>query len=203
MLTIQLLSSNTYSIEQIKDLLNIGVDGSVKIGDKVIKKYVFTGDEAITLLATSDYGYRFRILGVGEDSVVNGNILSNAFKFKSEHRTNSKFNVTTIDEDLIHLRDANNGIGIWVRKEHGITTVEELKTYFKENDIYVMYPVATPQTINLPSIKPIELFEGTNIFELVTNLGTTLAVTYKVSNKKKILNLEERISALESAVIGG
>ena len=58
------------------------------------------------------------------------------------------------------------------------------------------YQLATPQTIPLPSIEPITLFEGTNVFELITNLGTTLAVTYKVSNKSRLEALENAILSL-------
>ena len=72
--------------------------------------------------------------------------------------------------------------------------------YFDNNDVYVMYKKAETEVIELPSIKPIKLFEGVNNFELVTNLDTTLTAHYKVSNKKQIIENNNRITALEATV---
>lgn len=57
-------------------------------------------------------------------------------------------------------------------------TLETIKTKFNGGGI--LYQLETPQTIKLPSIEPIELWEGTNIFELITNLGTVFSITYNI-----------------------
>ncbi len=172
------------------------------------KKYVFTGDEDIVKLATSDYAYRFRILGVGEDSVTNGKILSNAFKFKQEHYTNNSFNVDTIDEDLIHLRDVNNGIGIWVKRRQGIVTAEDLKTYFKENNIYCIYPLATPTYTKLTetqqeqwnAIKAMSLYESTTNLYTISEEGIApiIDLNYNHVTPAPSVNRESDIEVVEA-----
>ena len=52
--------------------------------------------------------------------------------------------------------------------------------------------------ILLPSIEPIELWEGTNKFELITNLDTTFEIEYVV-NKNNILN-EVQTAMLEAEI---
>ena len=44
----------------------------------------------------------------------------------------------------------------------------------------VYFRLAEPQTIKLSSISPIELWQGTNIFKLITNLDTDFEVEYVV-----------------------
>ena len=44
--------------------------------------------------------------------------------------------------------------------------------------VIAYYELATPQIITLPSITPIELWQGTNIFSLVTNLDTEIELEY-------------------------
>ena len=46
------------------------------------------------------------------------------------------------------------------------------------NNVEVYYELATPQIITLPSISPIELWQGTNIFSLITNLDTEIELEY-------------------------
>lgn len=55
-------------------------------------------------------------------------------------------------------------------------TLETIKAKF--NGGKILYQLATPQTITLPSISPIELWQGTNIFSLVTNLDTEIELEY-------------------------
>lgn len=53
-----------------------------------------------------------------------------------------------------------------------------------------IYYVANEEIIKLPSISPIELWEGTNNFKLITNLDTTFEMEYVV-NKDYIMNTLE------------
>ena len=141
---------------------------------KAIKKYKITGGESIALMATSDYGYRFVIYDI-VDAISSAEIYCNAFRWRKEYNTNNRFNVNTINEDLIHLRDAKNGIGLWVRKEHYITSIEELKTYFTNNNIYVYYPLAEPvyeEITDTNLIAELDAMEKSNLYEGITNIYT-------------------------------
>ena len=42
----------------------------------------------------------------------------------------------------------------------------------------IIYATGSPKKIKLPSIDPIELWEGTNIFKLISNLETDFEVEY-------------------------
>ena len=55
-------------------------------------------------------------------------------------------------------------------------TLETIKAKF--NGGKILYQLATPQIITLPSISPIELWQGTNIFSLITNLDTEIELEY-------------------------
>lgn len=58
------------------------------------------------------------------------------------------------------------------------TTEEQARAILTDMPVY--FRLAEPQTIKLSSISPIELWEGTNIFELITNLETNFEVEYVV-----------------------
>ena len=75
-------------------------------------------------------------------------------------------------------------------------TLETIKAKF--NGGKILYQLATPQIITLPSISPIELWQGTNIFKLITNLDTTFEVEYVV-NKDSVLN-EVQTAMLEAEI---
>ena len=97
--------------------------------------------------------------------------------------------------DFVSLWNST-ALGILFRFNN-ITTSEQAKEYFDNNNVYVMYKKAETEVIELPSIEPITLFKGTNVFELVTNLGTTMAVEYIVDAE----SLTNEITELENAVI--
>ena len=191
---IDLAGNSIAKVGEIKDLLNIGVDGSVKIGDKVIKEYVFTGDETF-----SKVGHRFVIsllkgLIVGSATVDEiSPILSNMLIARSPNETYLKNNGISVDTD--------GTVRIYIAEKEEVTA-DEFNTFLKElynngTPLKIMYATTDKQTIDLPSIEPIELFEGTNVFELVTNLGTTLAVEYVVNAE----SLTNEITELSNAVI--
>lgn len=64
------------------------------------------------------------------------------------------------------------------------------KEWLSQHPTEVYYELATPQTITLPSISPIELWQGTNIFKLITNLDTDFEVEYVV-DKDSVTKEEE------------
>lgn len=55
-------------------------------------------------------------------------------------------------------------------------TLETIKAKFSGGKI--LYQLATHQVITLPSVSPIELWQGTNIFSLITNLDTEIKLDY-------------------------
>lgn len=55
-------------------------------------------------------------------------------------------------------------------------TLETIKAKFSGGKI--LYQLATLQIITLPSVSPIELWQGTNIFSLITNLDTEIKLDY-------------------------
>lgn len=55
-------------------------------------------------------------------------------------------------------------------------TLETIKAKFSGGKI--LYQLATQQVITLPKISPIELWQGTNIFSLITNLDTEIKLDY-------------------------
>lgn len=55
-------------------------------------------------------------------------------------------------------------------------TLETIKAKFSGGKI--LYQLATQQVITLPSVSPIELWQGTNIFSLITNLDTEIKLDY-------------------------
>ena len=196
--SIDLAGNSIAKVGEIADLLNIGVDGSVKIGDKVIKRYVFTGDEyMITSSRTDVKRYVAQTIWSDNRTIKDNNrkdILCNYFKIITPNQSDggnlglSKYNET--------------GVMFNLPLDTEFSTLELFKAWLKEKydsgePLYIDYVLANPKTIDLPSIEPITLIEGiTNVFELVTNLGTTMAVTYKQSNKKRLDALENAILSL-------
>ena len=77
---------------------------------------------------------------------------------------------TTMPNNTIQMRSNY----IFIKCEN--KTVQELNNILK--GIKLLYQLAEPETIKLPSIEPIELWEGTNNFRLITNLDTTMELTY-------------------------
>ena len=175
----------------IKDILNIGVDGSVRI-DKKVNNFTWEGTEQIDGVADlgNDF-YRGRISRI--------NVLSN--KKGSAYVSNTLNGLCThfkyaqwYSQQVEHTYVANELAYIFLK---GISNADEMKILLDTIKPTWYYPLAETEVIDLPSIEPIELFEGTNIFELVTNLGTTMAVEYIVDAE----SLTNEITELENAVI--
>lgn len=193
---IDLQGNSIAKVGEIADKLNIGVNGSVKIGDKVIKKYVFTGDENMITSSRTDvkrYVAQYILKDKGIINNTRNDILCNYFKTITASQSDSG--------NLGLAKYNDTGFMFNFPLDTEFSTSELFKTWLKEKydsgePLYVDYVLAEPQTIQLPSIEPITLFEGTNVFELITNLGTTLAVTYKVSNKSRLEALENAILSL-------
>lgn len=171
--SIDLAGEKLAKVGEIADLLKIARNGSVKIGDKVIKEYVFTGDENWQVASNTQGLFRAYLEDASLFSMANSS--TNSFLVNRLQKVEGNIGSYNTDKETLAIRDSLTGFQITLKN---ITSIDEFKQWLKDNSTYVLYQTKQAETINLPSIEPITLFEGTNVFELVTNLGTTMAVTY-------------------------
>lgn len=164
---IDLAGNSIAKVGEIKDLLNIGVDGSVSI-EKNTTKDIEDGTNHFGVSSETDTYIQFIGLRTGKNY--------------SEALCNKFFAINTDDRinksGIVKFNDNNLRISLLKKDFPDITSTELFINFLKENNLEIYSLLEIPETINLPLIEPIELFEGTNIFELVTNLGTTMALTY-------------------------
>ena len=171
------LNGNTLAkVGDIKDKLIIHRNGEVEIEKSVGKINL----KDITLwyqdkeLSNSNRFYTNEII------YANSNLtLSNYFKYSNIQ------NINTVDEQGLCAAN-NRQIALRINKTL-VTNVNELKQWLLEHDVEVYYQLTTSEVIKLPSINPIELWEGTNIFKLITNLETNFEVEYVV-DKDSVLD---------------
>lgn len=164
------LQGNTLAkVGSIKDKPIIHRNGEVEL-EKKVRKYVFTGEE---LWNQSSYGEKSWILPVSYVSAEKTNSTMNVIS--------NIFNGVSSDDRSKELKNkiyTDNSSGAIVIRDTQLTTLEDVRVATKDN--YIYYKLITPQTIKLPSIEPIKLWQGTNIFKLITNLETNFEVEYVV-----------------------
>lgn len=189
------LNGNTLSkVGDIKDKLRIYRNGDVEI-EKRVGKYVFTGNEELYNLT---YNRVSALIPNDYKKVANSNVpnlLSNCYKSVARNKS-----------------DTNNSVSFLSTEDENFGTIlcdilhnnkDSMRSFLKSNyengtPIYILYELATPQTIKLSPITPIELWQGTNMFKLITNLDTTFEVEYIV-NKDSVLN-EVQTAMLEAEI---
>lgn len=167
------LNGNTLAkVGDIKDILRVNRNGEVEI-KKNIEKIVLTGSEKLVKKSSSTtrtyWGIDFSNYGIYQydDSTKTCDIL--ATKFKSRPQQGS-----FLPGQVALMTDSKNVFFIFEPD----TTEEQARAILTDMPVY--FRLAEPQTIKLSSISPIELWEGTNIFELITNLETNFEVEYVV-----------------------
>lgn len=167
------LNGNTLAkVGDIKDILRVNRNGEVEI-KKNIEKIVLTGSEKLVEKSSSTtrtyWGIDFSNYGIYQydDSTKTCDIL--ATKFKSRPQQGS-----FLPGQVALMTDSKNVFFIFEPD----TTEEQARAILTDMPVY--FRLAEPQTIKLSSISPIELWEGTNIFELITNLETNFEVEYVV-----------------------
>ena len=168
---IDLNSNSIAKVGDVKDILKINRNGEVEI-KKNIGKVVLDGTENwVTLTAqkgdNTSYFYYAKT-----DMKKASSIICNQFINREVWSTDVE-GIQSIIDNLIRLRINTSRA----------STVAELKAWLvaqKEagTSVIVYYELATPQIITLPSISPIELWQGTNIFSLITNLDTEIELEY-------------------------
>lgn len=189
-ITIDLQGNTLGKVGDVKDILKVNRNGEVEIKKNIGKVVLDGSNDEKYIIATSN---KF-ILDKNCDK---GKL------FKDIKNDNTK--ITAISNKLTGIpwdtmNDLRQGWYISIRQDGpfsylrllttDIETGEDLKLSFQEHPAEVYYELATPQIITLPSISPIELWQGTNIFSLVTNLDTDFEVEYVV-DKDSVTKEEE------------
>lgn len=153
----------------VKDVLKVNRNGEVEI-KKNIGKVILDGtenwegyeeskDTAAAYLRMSDL-----------TKTQNSNILCNKFQQIDYEQDKEGIVATPYSAVLIAIRINKSRL-----TEDSLLGI---KTWLSQHPTEVYYQLATPQIITLPSISPIELWQGTNIFSLVTNLDTEIELEY-------------------------
>lgn len=167
------LNGNTLAkVGDVKDILRVNRNGEVEI-KKNIEKIVLTGSEKLVDKSSSTtrtyWGIDFSNYGLYQydDSTKTCDILTT--KFKSRPQRGS-----FLPGQVALMEDSKKVYFIFEPD----TTEEQARAILTDMPVY--FRLAEPQTIKLSSISPIELWKGTNIFELITNLETNFEVEYVV-----------------------
>lgn len=155
------LNGNTLAkVGDIKDILKINRNGEVEIEKNTWKDTINTSS-----LITLDNGNKGLIFTTSKKKTVS--FSNNDYLVTNAQRNN------THNDGTVYQNPAN-----FVFVGNSSDTLESIQAKFNGGEI--LYQLRTPQTIKLPSIEPIELWEGTNIFKLITNLETNFEVEYVV-----------------------
>ena len=178
--------------DSIKDELSIYRNDKVILGRKT-NRYIFTGNE--NLEKNTNYSTDSMLVvqfKKNDMKVGTTNILCNYFKYSSSTIINS-------------IRAAGDYVLFGLDKAT-FTDVDSFKSYLlqqyeNETAVYIDYELATPQTIELPSINMPQLWEGTVNVELVSNLATNLNANYNIVPAKPSLEAESEVSSIDNVNI--
>lgn len=173
------LNGNSISkVGDVKDILKINRNGEVEI-KKNIGKVVLDGTENWQQYNNFIYLYIENAVNIVSSEDI-PDIKSNMFRpIQFNNISSSPDN--SITYNLIGNSNKHKGISFYTNKYfNDVSTIKTWLAAQKEagTPVIVDYELATPQTITLPSISPIELWQGTNIFSLVTNLETEIELEY-------------------------
>ena len=196
-ITIDLQGNTLGKVGDVKDILKINRNGEVEI-KKNVGKVTFVGDDtyAWNISNSSITGLNAFWILISKYKQLNWKQkaqtkLSNYFKYYKEGWKQVTepciCENTDLKPDMCIFSgfDSNMSLTKW-------------KEWLSQHPTEVYYQLATPQIITLPSISPIELWQGTNIFKLITNLDTDFEVEYIV-DKDSVLN-EVQTAMLEAEI---
>lgn len=172
--------------DSIKDELEIYRNGKITL-KKEVNRYSFSGNEKIE--KNTNYSTDSMLVvqfNKSDMKVGTTNILCNYFKYSSSTIINS-------------IRAAGDYVLFGLDKAT-FTDVDSFKSYLlqqyeNETAVYIDYELATPQTIELPSIDPLQLWEGTVNVELISNLATNMNVNYNIVPAKPSLEAKSDIES--------
>ena len=145
-------------VGDVKDILKVNRNGEVEIKKNTWEETINTS--SLITLSNNNKGLVFYTSKKKTTSYSDNDYLV----------TNAQRN-RTFNDGTVYQNSSN-----FVFVGSPTDTLETIKAKF--NGGKILYQLATPQTIQLPSISPIELWQGTNIFSLVTNLDTEIELEY-------------------------
>lgn len=169
-------------MRDVKDILRVNRNGEVEI-KKNIGKVVLTGEEVLIDNSSTSirkwWGINFSNYGIYQynDPTKVCDVLTTKFKPRPQQGTFLPKQVALITK--------NKNMYFVFEPD---TTEEQARAILTDMPVY--FRLAEPQTIKLSSISPIELWQGTNIFKLITNLDTDFEVEYVV-DKDSVTKEEE------------
>lgn len=150
-------------IGDYKDTLLVDSSGNCVI-NKNVGKRVFNGSESWTRNSSTGYErYYSPIMADAFSSASRTTSISNYFKFQA---SGSAVGTCFLANTRAYLYPDTT-----------ITTASDFKTWLNTHNTDFYYPLATPETINLPNTK-IPLFEGINHVTFVDDLETDTSITY-------------------------
>ena len=184
---INLNGNSIAKVGDVKDLLKIYRNGDVEI-EKKRNRYVFNGNEQFGLSGLTTSSILVAVYGI------NG--------IAKEHKGMSSHFILNIQNTNIGSFDIyNHALSLRFCVDRSkFADIASFKNWLSQQynagtPVYVDYVLETPQSIKLPSIEPIQLWEGTNKFELITNLDTTFEMEYVVNKDyletQNLLNIVE------------
>lgn len=182
------LNGNSISkVGDVKDLLKIYRNGDVEI-DKNSRKYNF---DDLNFTYSNERFFSDALKNVIKETKYGtsiSNISSDIYSAISPSTWYNK-NENGISVGL----DGYAGKGYVLIYDNNYSNKIDFKNAVAGHYLYV--ELKEPETIKLPSIEPIELWEGTNKFELITNLDTTFEMEYVVNKDyletQNLLNIVE------------
>lgn len=173
------LQGNTLAkVGNVKDILKVNRNGEVKIEKNIWEETINSSD--LITLSNNNKGLVFTPSKKKITSMSDNDYLV----------TNAQRN-RTFNDGTVYQNPSN-----FVFVGSPTDTLETIKAKF--NGGKILYQLATPQTITLPSISPIELEQGTNIFKLISNLDTTIELTYNYISAMPSTETPSKINNTES-----
>ena len=168
----------------VKDELSIDKQGNVILNKKVGRK-IFNGSEDIY-----DYSQIFNNIKAfryssdifkNNDSKIQCDCFNPTYitKFNSDQRT---YGMTmTLEKETTLV----GGYLYFSQPNEQINTVESFKQWLSTHNTTVYYELATPHTVDLGNIDPIDMFVGTNNILVLTNIDTNYNM--RIYNKSGLI----------------
>lgn len=155
------LNGNTLAkVGDVKDILKVNRNGEVEIEKNTWKDTINTS--SLITLNNGNKGLVFATSKNKIESISDSDYLI----------TNAQRNKTRND-GTVYQNPAN-----FVLVGNSSDTLESIQAKFNGGEI--LYQLKTPQTIKLPSIEPIELWEGTVNIEIIGNLPADMDINYNI-----------------------
>lgn len=157
---INLNGNSLAKIGDVKDILKINRNGEVEIEKNTWKDTINTSD--LITLANGNKGLVF-----ATSKKRTANFGNNDYLVTNAQRNNTQ------NDGTVYQNPAN-----FVFVGNSSDTLESIQAKFNGGEI--LYQLKTPQTIKLPSIEPIKLWQGTVNIEIVGNLPADMNINYNI-----------------------